>query len=35
VVTVSELSTYAILNAGTLILTEGAIDKIENSLITK
>mgnify|MGYP001308191595 CR=1 FL=1 len=35
VVTVSELSTYAILNAGTLILTEAAIDKIENSLITK
>ena len=35
VVTVSELSTYAILNAGTLILTEGAIDKIENTLITK
>lgn len=34
-VTASELSTYSILNAGTLILTEAAIDRIENALTTK
>tara|TARA_B100001093_G_scaffold108222_1_gene100457 strand:+ start:2871 stop:3497 length:627 start_codon:yes stop_codon:yes gene_type:complete len=32
VVTVSELSTYNILNSGTLIIEEGAVDKIENTL---
>jgi large subunit ribosomal protein L4 len=35
VVTASELNTYSILNAGTLILVEGAIDKIETALMTK
>ena len=32
VVTVSELSTYIILNSGTVLLTEGAVEKIENIL---
>jgi large subunit ribosomal protein L4 len=32
VVTVSELSTYKILNSGTVLLTEGAVEKIENIL---
>jgi large subunit ribosomal protein L4 len=32
VVIVSELSTYAILNSGTVLLTEGAVEKIENIL---
>ena len=32
VVTVSELSTYTILNSGTVLLTEGAVEKIENIL---
>ena len=31
-VTASELSTYAILNAGNLILSEGALGKIESQL---
>jgi large subunit ribosomal protein L4 len=31
-VTTSELSTYAILNAGNLILSEGALGKIESQL---
>lgn len=35
VVTASELNTYSILNAGTLILVEGAIEKIETALMTK
>jgi large subunit ribosomal protein L4 len=35
VVTASELNTYSILNAGTLILVEGAIEKIEMALMTK
>ena len=35
VVTASELNTYSILNAGTLILIEGAIEKIETALMTK
>lgn len=35
VITASELSTYAIMNAGTLILTEGSIEKIENVLSDK
>ena len=35
VVTVSELNTYSILNAGALILVEGAIEKIETSLMKK
>tara|TARA_B110000977_G_scaffold84894_1_gene113352 strand:+ start:237 stop:863 length:627 start_codon:yes stop_codon:yes gene_type:complete len=32
VVTASELSTYKILNSGTVLLTEGAVEKIENIL---
>ena len=32
VVTTSELSTYGILNSGTLIIEEGAVEKIENIL---
>ena len=32
VVTTSELSTYKILNSGTVLLTEGAVEKIENIL---
>ena len=32
VVTASELSTYTILNSGTVLLTEGAVEKIENIL---
>ena len=32
VVTISELSTYKILNAGTLLLTEDAVEKIDNIL---
>jgi large subunit ribosomal protein L4 len=32
VVTATELSTYSILNSGTLIIEEGAIEKIENIL---
>ena len=32
VVTASELSTYSILNAGTVLLMEGAVEKIENIL---
>ena len=32
VLTVSELSTYKILNSGTVLLTEGAVEKIENIL---
>ena len=32
VVVASELSTYKILNAGTVLLTEGAVEKIENIL---
>jgi len=32
VVTVSELSTYKILNSGTVLLTESAVEKIENIL---
>ena len=32
VVIVSELSTYTILNSGTVLLTEGAVEKIENIL---
>ena len=35
VVTASELNTYSILNAGTLILLEDAIEKIETALMTK
>ena len=35
VVTASELSTYAILNGGTLVLTEGSIEKIQTALTTK
>ncbi|NVK05511.1 MAG: 50S ribosomal protein L4 [Flavobacteriia bacterium] len=35
VVTASELSTYAIMNAGTLVLTEGSIERIENVLSEK
>ena len=35
VVTALELNTYSILNAGTLILVEGAIEKIETALMTK
>ena len=31
-VTASELSTYKILNSGTVLLTEGAVEKIENIL---
>jgi large subunit ribosomal protein L4 len=32
VITASELSTYKILNSGTVLLTEGAVEKIENIL---
>jgi large subunit ribosomal protein L4 len=32
VVIAAELSTYTILNSGTVLLTEGAVEKIENSL---
>ena len=32
VVTASELSTYTILNSGVVLLTEGAVEKIENIL---
>ena len=32
VVTASELSTYIILNSGVVLLTEGAVEKIENIL---
>lgn len=32
VITTSELSTYKILNSGTVLLTEGAVEKIENIL---
>jgi large subunit ribosomal protein L4 len=32
VITTSELSTYSILNSGTLIIEEGAVEKIENIL---
>ena len=32
VVTTSELSTYKILNSGTVLLTEGAVENIENTL---
>jgi len=32
VVTASELSTYKILNSGTVLLTEGSVEKIENIL---
>ena len=32
VITVSELSTYKILNSGTVLLTESAVEKIENIL---
>tara|TARA_B100001142_G_scaffold329056_1_gene390957 strand:- start:2053 stop:2685 length:633 start_codon:yes stop_codon:yes gene_type:complete len=35
VVTASELNTYSILNAGTLILLEGSIEKIQTALTTK
>lgn len=35
VVTASELNTYSILNGGTLILTEGSIEKIQTALTTK
>jgi large subunit ribosomal protein L4 len=32
VITASELSTYKILNSGTVLLTEAAVEKIENIL---
>jgi len=32
VVTASELNTYNILNSGVVLLTEGAVEKIENIL---
>jgi large subunit ribosomal protein L4 len=35
VLTASELNTYSILNAGTLILLEGSIEKIQTALTTK